>query len=123
MQLPFNTDKNDIQEEDMTALERIYLLPSFSTLLEGFLIGVLIALIGAAGYTFFVFSMKDDRDAAAMRKHYVNPWDAVSGQDANAKPQRPPRSGNETVGLILLLAAILVLIVLILALNLGWIRI
>lgn len=107
----------------MTALERIYLLPSFSTLLEGLLIGVLIALIGAAGYTFFVFSMKDDRDAAAVRKHYVNPWDAVSGQDADTKPKKPPRSRSEIIGLVLLLAAIVVLIALILALNLGWIKI
>ncbi len=92
------------------SLSAVYIFPGYPVMLEALLIGLLIALIGAAGYTFFSFSMHADRNAE-MRKHYYdNPWDTVSGQNNHDEPQKPLRSKGEIVRLILLLTAIAVVI-------------
>ena len=103
----------------MAASDTVFLiwnLPTFINIaLEVFLTGVLIALIGAAGYTFFIYSMRNDR-AEKIAQRYSNPWDKVSGQDDN-KPQHPRVSKSTLIGLLLLVAASLVLILLILLIS------
>ncbi len=101
----------------MFALDTVYIIPGFPIMLEVFLTGVLIALVGAAGYTFFVFSMKDDREDRASQLYCENPWDVVSEQDGKDKSRKSRPSKNTVIGLILLIAAIIVLILLIWAIN------
>ncbi len=95
----------------------IYLIPGFPIVLEAVLTVVLIALIGAAGYIFFVYSMKDDRNDKIARLHYNNPWDKINNQAAEDKTWKPRRKKGAKISIILLIAAIPVLILLILEIN------
>jgi len=104
----------------MFLLDTYFIIPiGFGIMLEAFLTGVLVALIGAAGYTFFVYSMKDDRAEKRLQRYYdANnyPWEKLSKQDDDKK-RRPRIQKSTLIGIILLLAAVIVLIFLILVVN------
>lgn len=100
----------------MSVLLRIIVLyPGVSIMLEALLIGFIIALIGAGGYTFFIFSMKDDRDDK-MRERMAGPWEKLSGQN---EPEIPKSSshGKRKIVLLILMAVLLVFILLLLAIK------
>ncbi len=105
----------------MLASAAHYLIPyGFAIFLEIFLTGTLIALIGAAGYTFFVYSMKDDRADQIAKLYYDNPWDKVNEHTANNKPQKSRRKKGTLIGILLLLAAVIVLLLLIWVLHIVY---
>ena len=89
----------------------------FAIFLEVFLTGLLIALIGAAGYVFFVYSMRDDRGDRIRKLYYNNPWEHMGKQADEEEPKRPRVKKSTKIGILLLLAAAVVLILLILVLN------
>ena len=104
----------------MTALsiwEDIFQSPT--VVVEALLIGLVLALIGAGGYTFFIFSMKDDR-AEKRLERMNNPWEKFSNENEAEAPTNP---GNAKVKIILfaVMGVLLVLICLLLAVKLGWI--
>lgn len=51
----------------------IYIFPDVVAMIEVFLIGLVVALIGAGGYVFFIYSMHADRNARLRAKYYQNP--------------------------------------------------
>lgn len=95
----------------------IYLIPGFLIVLEAVLTAILIALIGAAGYAFFVSSMRDDRAEKRMELYYKNPWDELKKQSEEDEPKKPRIEKSTKIGIILLLAAVIVLLLLILLIN------
>lgn len=105
----------------MFLLDTYFIIPiGFGIMLEVFLTGVLVALIGAAGHTFFVYSMKDDRAEKRLQRYYDAsnyPWEKLSKQDDEDKKRRPRIQKSTLIGIILLLAAVIVLIFLILVVN------
>lgn len=98
----------------------IQIYPGFDVILEVSLIGLVIALIGAGGFAFFIFSMENDYDDK-IRRNLVehNPWAILSGRDAAEAP-KSKESGKGKVGLILLMIVLAVLIFLLLAIKYGW---
>lgn len=104
----------------MTALsiwEEVFGDPT--VVVEALLIGLVLALVGAGGYVFFIFSMKDDQADKRMER-FSNPWDRVSGGTEAAAPRRNDR-GKTKVILCVLIGVLVVLICLLLAILLGWI--
>lgn len=91
----------------MGVLEIIWIFPDFYIMMDAFLVGILIALVGAIGYTFFASSIGDD-DEERRLGDYVTPWDALSGEE---QPQKKKLSKAAKIRIILLVAAALVLIV------------
>ncbi len=91
----------------MAVLEVIWIFPDFYIMMDAFLVGILIALVGAIGYTFFASSIGDDDDERRLGD-YVTPWDALSGEE---QPQKKKLSKAAKIRIILLVAAALVLIV------------
>lgn len=90
-----------------------YVWPGLPVMLEVLLIGFIIALVGAAGYTFFVFAMKDDRDEHLMKNYYVNPWDVV-GSTEPAPPPKKSRKKKIAVTILITLAVIVAILALLL---------
>ena len=103
-------------------METVVIYPGFSVMLEVFLIGLLIALIGAGGYTFFIYSMHYDRNAQRRSMSVSSPWDTLNAHNEE-ETQKPGRSNPHKVIMIAVLAVIVILILFILALLLGWITI
>ncbi len=102
-------------------LETILIFPAdYSVMLEIALIGLGIALIGAAGFVIFTYSMRDDR-ADRIRDMMVedNPWSTVSGQNAVEAPQSKDRRISKA-GLIRLIVVFAVLIFILAAVKYGW---
>ena len=98
----------------MTTLEIYYLIPmGFAIFLEIFLSGMVIALIGAAGYTFFVYSMEDDRIDKKREMYRRNPWEVLGVQGAGDPPEKSRRVKRTVIGILLLTAAVIVLLLLI----------
>ena len=98
----------------MIALDIYYLFPmGFAIFLEIFLSGLIIALVGAAGYTFFIYSMKDDRADKRRNLYYNNPWEKINKQDDTNKAHRSHREKGLIIGIILLVAAVIVSLLLI----------
>ena len=92
----------------------------FGIYMEVFLTGALIALIAAAGYTFFVYSMKDDYADKSSELYCDNPWDCVGKQDGKDHLQNLQKSRRKKatiIGIALLAAAAIVLILLILLIT------
>lgn len=107
----------------MTVLSQlIEIYPGFDIMLEALLIGFVIALVGAGGYVFFVYSMKDDHADRIREKYMNNPWDNLSGREEKKSPKNQPSRKIKTV-LLSLMAILVVLIILILAIKFGWIKI
>ena len=105
----------------------VYFIPGLIYVIEIALIALLISLIGAAIYVFFISSMKNDRNeqrikiyANRVSSEYgfgdgssPNPWDTITCKGADDKPQKKSNPKNVKIGIALLIAAIIVLIVLI----------
>ncbi len=83
------TFTDSAREENVIDFNTDYSSFDLSVIIEVILIAVLIALIGAAGHTFFAFSMKDDYDEAERKRH-INPWDVVNGRSGTEKSPKPP---------------------------------
>ena len=90
-----------------------------TVVVEALLIGLVLALVGAGGYVFFVFSMKDDR-ADKRLERYKNPWDRMSGEK-EAQAPRSPQNRKAKVILLAVIGVLLILICLLLAISFGWI--
>ena len=103
--------------DDVTYIFEIY--PDFVIMLECLLIGFVIALVGAGGYTFFVSSMNNDRREEWGRR-FSNPWDKLSGED-NTPPPKRRISKPLAILLVVLLAIVVVLSVLLIAIKSAWI--
>lgn len=101
-------------------LRIIQIYPDFEMILEVVLIGLIIALIGAGGFVFFFYSMRDDRADRIRRKlAEQNPWGSLIGQDAVEAPQgRGPR--KKKIILIPVMVILAVLIFLLLAIKFSW---
>ena len=112
--LCYNQNKINYREKSMIALDKYLLFPmGFAIFLEIFLSGLIIALIGAAGYTFFVYSMKDDRADKRMNLYYNNPWEKVNKQADMDKQRKSRREKGTVIGIILLISAVIVSLLLI----------
>jgi len=91
-----------------------------SLIIEICLIGLAVALIGAGGYVFFVFSLKDDLDAKRMECSDLGPWEQLCGDNEKA----PPKKQNKRKVVALSVAAVLaVLFFLFLSFHFGWIAV
>lgn len=99
----------------MGVLEIIWIFPDLYIMVDAFFVGILIALVGAIGYTFFASSIGDD-DAERRLGDYVSPWDALSGEE---QPQKKKLSKAAKIRIILLVAAALVLTVYVLLKTLN----
>ncbi|MBQ9121542.1 MAG: hypothetical protein IJY12_04160 [Clostridia bacterium] len=98
----------------------IAIYPDISVMLEALLIGFVIALVGASGYVFLVYSMKDDRTDRIREKYVVrNPWDKLSEREEKESPKNRP-SRKIKILLLILIAVLVILILLILAIKFGW---
>lgn len=102
----------------MLALTKYLIFPmGFAIYIEIFLTGLLIALLGASGYVFFIYSMRDDRGDRIRKLYYNNPWEQMGKPTDEEEPKRPRMKKSTKIGILLLLAATVVLILLILVLN------
>lgn len=99
----------------MGVLEIIWIFPDLYIMMDAFFMGILIALVGAIGYTFFASSIGDDDDERRLGD-YVSPWDALSGEE---QPQKKKLSKAAKIRIILLVAAALVLTVYVLLKTLN----
>ena len=102
----------------MGVLEIIWIFPDLYIMVDAFFMGILIALVGAIGYTFFASSIGDDDDERRLGD-YVSPWDALSGEE---QPQKKKLSKAAKIRIILLGAAVLVIVLYTLAKAFGWLR-
>ena len=67
----------------------VWIVPNLEMMLEGLFVSVLIALIGAVGYVYFVYSMRDDRaDHIRKKIENSNPWERMSAENSNPKPKK-----------------------------------
>ena len=96
----------------------IYL--DYPMILEIALVGLIIAFIGAGGFVFFHYSMKDDR-ADKVRKKLAeqNPWGHLCGQDSVEAPPSDEGKGAKA-SWILALSVMAVLILVLLAIKYHW---
>lgn len=99
----------------MGVLEIIWIFPDLYIMMDAFFMGILIALVGAIGYTFFASSIGDDDDERRLGD-YVSPWDALSGEE---QPKKKKLSKAAKIRIILLVAAALVLTVYVLLKTLN----
>lgn len=99
----------------MGVLEIIWIFPDLYIMVDAFFMGILIALVGAIGYTFFASSIGDDDDERRLGD-YVSPWDALSGEE---QPKKKKLSKAAKIRIILLVAAALVLTVYVLLKTLN----
>lgn len=100
---------------------QIYIFPDYRTILEIVLIGLIVALVGAGGLVYFIFSMKDDRADNRRRKLVEqNPWSKLEGEDSVEAPKNR-KLGRIKRGPLLFIPILVVLIVLLIALKYGWI--
>ena len=96
----------------------IYL--DYPMILEIALVGLIIAFIGAGGFVFFYYSMKNDR-ADIVRKKLAeqNPWGHLCGQDSVEASPSSEGKGSK-VSWILALSVIAILILILLAIKYHW---
>lgn len=100
---------------------QVFIIPGYPIILEIFIIAVIVALLGAIGYTFFVSSMSDDA-ADNARKRMNNPWEKMNVKSSiDDTPDRPKLTKSIIIRLIILSVSILVMVLLLVALMKGWI--
>lgn len=99
----------------------IYIFPDVVAMIEVFLIGLVVALIGAGGYVFFIYSMHADRNARLRAKYYQNPWETLTPQEEDKDSKKPRLSKGMLIWLIALIISSLMLFLFILAIKCGWI--
>ncbi|MBE6542404.1 MAG: hypothetical protein E7672_08155 [Ruminococcaceae bacterium] len=103
---------------ELFLLTQIY--PDFQIYLEVALIGLIIALIGAGGFVFFLSSMKDDRADRIRRKLTdQNPWGRMIGQEAVEAPKSKGKRKSK-IWMLPLMAIVLLLVFLLLAIKNSW---
>ena len=96
-------------------LEEVFQSPTIVA--ESLLLGLILALIGAGGFAFFILSMKDDRGDKIMER-VNNPWETVSRKEETKAPPKSRRRKLKTV-LCVIIVVLVVLICLLLALKFG----
>ena len=87
----------------------IEIYPDAIYMIEVFLIGLVVALLGAGGYVFFMFSMHADRNARRRDMAYKNPWERLDANHEDEPPKKPALSKGVLIWLIALLISILAL--------------
>ena len=99
----------------------IQIYPDVISMIEVFLIGLVVALIGAGGYVFFIFSMHADRNAQKRAIRYQNPWEILIPQEEDNDSKKPRISKGMLIWLIALIISSLMLFLFVLAIKCGWI--
>ena len=102
-------------------MHMIEIYPDVVHMIEVVLIGLVVALVGAGGYVFFVSSMWADRNAQWRKIARQNPWDSLQGQDESDGAQKPALTKWFWIWLIALLISVLALILFVLAIKFEWI--
>ena len=87
----------------------IEIYPDAIYMIEVFLIGLVVALIGAGGFVFFISSMHADRNARCREMAYKNPWERLNLNNDNEPSRKPTLSKGVLIWLIALLISILAL--------------
>ena len=78
-------------------------------MIEVFLIGLIVALIGAGGFVYFVYSMRDDRIARRREMIGKTPWEDLNVDDKEKQPKKPIITKGVLIWLIALVLSILAL--------------
>jgi len=89
----------------------IEIYPDVIYMIEVFLIGLVVALIGAGGFVFFIFSMHADRNARRRDMLYKNPWEHLNVNNENQPSKKPTLSKGVLIWLVALIISILALTV------------
>ena len=99
----------------MASLYLIEIYPDAPIMIEIFLIGLALALLGALIYTLFISSMQDDHEDQWRKIARGNPWERLNVQNGDEPPKKPRRKKRFKIIIALLIIAVLALIFLILA--------
>ena len=87
----------------------IEIYPGVIYMVEVFLIGLIVALIGAGGYVYFVYSMRDDR--AARRREIIGktPWEDLNVDNKEKQLKKPKFTKGVLIWLVALVLSVLTL--------------
>ena len=89
----------------------IQVFPGGIFMIEVFLIGLVIALVGAGGFVFFHYSMHADRNAALRRIADNIPWNHIVPEKESDKPKRIHLSKGFIIWLIAFIIAVSALVI------------
>ena len=98
----------------------LYYIPGAIDMIEVLLIGIVLALLGAGVYVFFVFSMKDDRNDRLREKYLKNPWEAIDPNSEPAPQKKFKLTKYNVIWLIALAVSIIFLVAFELIFKSGW---
>ena len=88
----------------------IQIFPGGIFMIEVFLIGLVVAIIGAGGFVFFIYSMHADRNARLRKLADHNPWDHMMPEKESEIPKRFRPSKGFIIWLIALIISVSALV-------------
>ena len=89
----------------------IEIYPGTLYMIEVFLIGLVVALIGAGGFVLFAYSMHADRNAGLRKIADHNPWDVIVPNEEDDTPKRPRLSKGVIIWLVSFIISVTALVV------------
>ena len=89
----------------------VQVFPGGIFMIEVFLIGLVVALVGAGGFVLFSYSMHADRNAARRSIADHNPWDRIVPENESEPPKRIRISKGFIIWLIAFIIAVSALVI------------
>ena len=88
----------------------IQIFPGGIFMIEVFLIGLVVAVVGAGGFVFFIYSMHADRNAVRRKLADHNPWNHMMPENESEAPKRIHLSKGFIIWLIALITSVSALV-------------